>query len=247
MISEQQGSKNSSAHLSSVSEISRDFNNSDMDKEWESKSQYRLLTPTPSPGVTPGNSPSSISQSSVFLDFQKKEGQSSGATGKGGNGGKKKTPSVVRWVCETETETDSDVEGKNLLKNPQSNRKMSLENRDYRKTGNNLKETRNDKKGVSYICNTKQAVVGLPEGPSVIITPSNSPQMSRAASTPGFYYLGGMKESELRNNTKCGAGDCVKGILGNDEIRLGTKCHNNGDRKDVQTLLTRHNVKISSV
>ena len=79
-------------------EASRDFNTSDMEKEWESKNQYHLLTPTPSPGVTPGNSPSSISNSPVFTEFPKKVPS------------KKKNPSVVRWVCETETETDSEFE-----------------------------------------------------------------------------------------------------------------------------------------
>lgn len=130
--------------LSSVSEASvREFNgSSDVEKDWETKSQYHLLTPTPSPGVTPGNSPSSISNSPVFTEFPKKIET------------RKKQMPAVRWVCETETEvdTDSECEQKLLLNKGHHRLKEKVKYQDRKTTV---------------------------EGPSVIITPSNSPQLSR--------------------------------------------------------------------
>ena len=88
-----------SPRLSSVSEVSNDelFLS---DSEWERKHNYHLLTPSPSPGRSPGNSPVSMKNVHVFSDCRAQVAKKYM---------KKCNPSVVRWVCETETETDGEL------------------------------------------------------------------------------------------------------------------------------------------
>lgn len=216
-VDEDQLPGSSGRKLSSVSETSHEFYRSDLGQEWESKTQYHLLTPTPSPGRTPGNSPSSLSTSPVFTDFPKQHGSKP----------KKKNPHVVKWICETDTETESEVENRYLLT---SSRSLNVSPQEYLSASQFQIVSPQSNRRIQN------------ERPSVIVTPSNSPELVRSSHrSKCLPNSPSVSSREEENNWSNRSSLSLKG--GNNEQTLTTHTSTLG----ITNIVPNCNIRISSV